>query len=34
MNLQTMNVPNVRSVITTREDRPAHIGQCRKWDME
>ena len=34
MNLQITNVPNVRSVITTREDRLAHIEQCRKWDME
>ena len=34
MNLQTMNVINVRSVITTREDRLAHIAQCRKWDAE
>jgi len=34
MNLQTMNVINVRSVITTREDRLDHIEQCRKWDME
>ncbi len=34
MNQQILDVPHIRSIIATPEDRIAHIEQCKKWDTE